>query len=74
MSTEFRGKLFGVLLIERRDAPNDAVQILAEDDGNWFTVGEPFDAAWIDDLVKHLTLAKLAAKITFKLDAVNESK
>lgn len=66
VSTEFRGRAFGVRIIERRDAPNDAVLIISEDDGIWQPHGEAFDASWIDDLVKHLTLAKLACKITLK--------
>ncbi len=66
MSAEFRGDVFGIRIIERPDAPNDAVLILCEDDGNWFPKGQPFDAAWIDDLVKHLLLAKCACKITFE--------
>ena len=66
MSTEFRGEMFGIRIIERPGVPNDAVLIICEDDGNWFPKGEPFDAGWIDDLVKHLLLAKLACKITFK--------
>lgn len=62
---EIKGTCFGVRIIERPDVPNDAVLILCEDDGNWFPKGEPFDAGWIDDLVRQLVAAKKVAKITF---------
>lgn len=62
---EIKGECFGIRIIKREDAPNDAVQILCEDDGNWFEKGEMFDAGWIDDLIEQLIAAKKVAKIDF---------
>ena len=64
---KLQGECFGIEIVERPDAPNDAVQILVEDDGNWFDVGQPFDAGWIDDLVRQLLAAKKVAKVSFNL-------
>lgn len=65
MSQEIKGACFGIRIIERADCPNDAVLLLCEDDGNWFPKGQPFDAGWIDDLVKQLISARKVAKVTF---------
>ena len=62
---EIKGQCFGIRIIERPDQPNDMVLLLVEDDDNWFEKGSPFDAGWIDDLVKQLIAAKKVAKITF---------
>lgn len=61
------GEQFGVRVVRRNDAPNDAVQIISEDDGNWFEHGNQFDAGWIDDLISVLRAAQKDAKVTFKV-------
>lgn len=63
---EFRGRQFGIRLIDRPDCPNDAVQIISEDDGHWHDHGNQFDASWIDDLIQALRVAQQSAKVNFK--------
>ena len=58
---EFKGDCKGVRLVKRGE--NDShisIQILSEDDGNWF-VDEinQFSSYWIDDLIEQLKNAKL---------------
>lgn len=64
--SECRGKQFGVRIVKRKGAPNDAVQIISEDDDNWFDHGYQFDAGWLDDLIEVLQMAKKMAKVTFR--------
>lgn len=59
------GEQFGVCIIKRPKAPNDAVQIISGDDGNWFPHGGEFDAAWIDDMIDVLKAAKPHARVTY---------
>lgn len=59
MEKEFKGECKGVRLRER--APNDnhiCVEILTEDDENWFTSDSYFSSVWIDDLITQLQAAK----------------
>jgi hypothetical protein len=66
------GKQFGVKVIRRPDCPNDAVQIITEDDGNWFDKGQPFDAGWIEDLIGSLRAAQAIAKVEYRPDGDQE--
>ena len=63
---DIKGDCFGVRIIKREDCPNDLVQILVEDDDNWFEKDTPFDAGWIDDLISVLRAAQQQTKVTFK--------
>lgn len=56
---KFLGSIWGIDITQRPDDYKGlAVQILEEDDGNWFEVGEWFDDAWLDDLIEVLQQAK----------------
>lgn len=51
------GDCFGVRLIVESDG-HVLAQLLVEDDGNWFTHGDPFDVNWINDIISVLEIAK----------------
>jgi len=51
---EFRGAQFGVRVSEYppKDRGNGKlIQIIGEDDGNWFEDGSPFSSLWLRDLI-----------------------
>lgn len=62
---DFKGACFGARLIKRPDCPNDLVQLLVEDDGNWIEKNT-FDAGWIDDLIAVLRAAQSQAKVLYR--------
>lgn len=56
---KFLGELFGVEITERVDGYSGMmVQLLSEDDGNWFEDGSRFSDGWLDDLIEVLQQAK----------------
>ena len=56
---EFKGICKGIKLTERGiDDPHICVQILTEDDKNWFASKNPFSSSWIDELIEELQIAK----------------
>ena len=57
---EFKGECKGVRLVKRNENdPHICVQILTEDDGDWFTNdNQSFSSYWIDDLIEQLNNAK----------------
>lgn len=56
---ETKGKQFGIRLVPRSKNDNHiCLQILTEDDGQWFKKGNYFNSAWIDDLIEQLQIAK----------------
>ena len=59
MEKEFKGECKGVRLVPRGANDNHiCIEILTEDDGNWFESNQSFSSYWIDDLIEQLTLAK----------------
>lgn len=59
MTIETKGKLFGIRLVPRHKNDNHiCLQILTEDDGQWFKHGDYFNSAWIDDLIEQLQITK----------------
>lgn len=58
---EFKGGQFGVRLVPRGgNDPHVCIQLLGEDDENWFEIGNSFSSFWIDDLIQQLQIAKKA--------------
>jgi len=58
--TQIKGKLFGIRFRPR--GPGDShivIQIIKEDDDNWFCHGTSFSSHWIDDLIEQLQNAKM---------------
>lgn len=69
MTRTLKGRCFGVKLEAR--GPNDlhvCVQIIGEDDGHWFDVGNPFSSFWIQDLIDQLEIAKAVLDTQYKED------
>lgn len=60
------GEQFGVRIVKRSNCPNDAVQLISGDDGNWFEHGGEFDAAWIDDMIEVLRAAQKLTRVTYR--------
>lgn len=59
VNTELKGKQFGVRLVQRASKDEHiCIQLLSEDDENWFEVGNSFSAYWLDDLISILQNAK----------------
>ena len=59
MGKDFLGVCKGVHLDKRGENDNHiTVQILTEDDGNWFASEKGFSSYWIDDLINQLQKAK----------------
>jgi hypothetical protein len=57
--SEIKGGQFGVRFEPRgQDDPHVCIQLLSEDDTNWFEVGNSFSSFWLDDLIAQLTAAK----------------
>ena len=53
------GGQFGVEICGNIGGGNGVyIQLLSEDDGNWFEVGESFSSLWLNDLIKVCKLAK----------------
>jgi hypothetical protein len=59
---EIKGECFGVRLEDGPEGSSGTwCTLLVEDDENWFDKGEgPFDAAWIQDIIDVLLVAKTA--------------
>lgn len=56
---EVKGRQFGVRLIARgKTDPHVCLQLLSEDDENWFEKGRPFSSFWLADLVRVLETTK----------------
>lgn len=56
---EFKGQCKGVKLTERGVNDNHiCLQILTEDDENWFPSENSFSSGWIDELIEQLQIAK----------------
>ncbi|KKN26951.1 hypothetical protein LCGC14_0869470 [marine sediment metagenome] len=46
------GECLGIELVKRSDDDEHiCIQLLIEDDGNWFNLGNSFSSFWIEDLV-----------------------
>ena len=59
MEKEFKGHSKGVKLTKRGENDNHiCLQILTEDDENWFASANPFSSYWIDDLIEQLKITK----------------
>lgn len=59
MVIESKGKQFGIRLIPRSENDNHiCVQIISEDDGEWFEKMS-FSSAWLEDLLEHLHIAEV---------------
>lgn len=60
LEKDFKGECKGVRLINRGvNDPHISIEILTEDDENWFvSTTSPFSSGWIDDLIVQLQLAK----------------
>lgn len=57
MSIELKGQQFGVRFERRGDDDRHVtIQLLSEDDENWFKVGNPFSSHWLTDLIQILQL------------------
>lgn len=59
MIQEIKGGQSGVRFVSR--GPNDdhiLIQLLGEDDENWFKRGDAISSFWIDDLISTLQTAK----------------
>jgi hypothetical protein len=55
-----RCELFGVNLTPRdTDDQHIMIQLMTEDDGNWFNHGSSFSSYWIDDLIEALMKTKI---------------
>lgn len=57
---ELQNAQFGVRF--RKRGPDDKhiiIQLLGEDDGNWFAIGNGFSNFWLDDLIGVLQDAKI---------------
>jgi hypothetical protein len=53
------GKQFGIKFQARgSDDPHICVQLLGEDDENWFDFGDRFSSYWIRDLIEQLQAAE----------------
>lgn len=68
---EIKGKQFGVRFEPRGDGANDnhiCIQILTEDDENWFEAGNSFSSYWLEDLITVLQTANDAMKQNAKKD------
>ena len=62
MKPTVTGDCFGAKLI--RESNNHLIaQLLVEDDGNWFTHGDPFDVMWIDDIISVLERMKICIEV-----------
>lgn len=58
---EFKGKCKGIKLTKRNENKNDnhiCLQILTEDDGEWFDSNNSFSSSWIDELIELLQITK----------------
>jgi hypothetical protein len=63
MLTEIKGNQFGVRFEKRGPKdPHVIIQLLSEDDDNWFEVGNSFSAFWISDLIAVLETAQETLK------------
>ena len=59
MEIEFKGQCKGIRLSKRgRNDNHICIQILTEDDDNWFASAEPFSSSWIDELITQLQATK----------------
>lgn len=56
---EFKGQCKGVILTKRGEHDEHiCIQILTEDDENWFASANAFSSGWIDELIEQLQQAK----------------
>ena len=63
------GEQFGVEFKQRGHKDNHiCIQLLNEDDENWFDKGKSFSSYWIDDLIQVLNLAKAELESKAKKD------
>ncbi len=72
MDLEIKKKQFGVKIIPR--GPNDehvVIQIITEDDENWFDHGNSFSSYWIDDLIDVLQETRRYIQHFTEADIVN---
>lgn len=61
------GGQFGVEIVPRgRDDDHACIQILSEDDDNWFESGSSFSSFWLDDLIKVLQSAKTELQTNYE--------
>lgn len=57
---EFKGQCKGVRLVPRGiNDPHICVQIITEDDENWFESDKSFSSAWLDELIEQLQEARV---------------
>lgn len=64
-----KGTQFGVRLQKR--GPEDqhvCIQLMGEDDDNWFNIGNPFSSFWLSDLIRTLQRAERILKTECKKD------
>ena len=59
---EIRGEQFGVRFVKHPKMDKAIIQIITEDDENWFEHGNPFSQHWIDELIEVLQKAKDQSK------------
>ncbi|CAB4143099.1 hypothetical protein UFOVP434_77 [uncultured Caudovirales phage] len=62
---EIKKDCHGVKLIPRGkdySDPHVCIQLLTEDDEMWFDCGQPFSAAWLDELIELLTETRALLK------------
>lgn len=61
LPVELRGKQFAVSLSKRGpEDPHIVIQLMSEDDEQWFPVGNAFSSYWIEDLLQVLELAQFS--------------
>ena len=61
---EIKGAQFGVRLEKNSAKADDIfVQLLSEDDDNWFDVGNGFSSYWLNDLITVLEAARVQSII-----------
>lgn len=68
-NTEIKGQQFGVRFVPRGDKDDHiCIQLLSEDDEQWFETGSYFSSHWLDDLIAVLKKAKEEMKSNAKKD------
>jgi hypothetical protein len=59
MVKEFKGHCKGIRLTKRSVNDNHiCIQIITEDDDNWFASANPFSSHWINELIEQLEITK----------------
>jgi hypothetical protein len=61
-SMKVLGELFGAEITSQLERDDKSIQLLSEDDENWFPFGTAFSSYWLDDLIQLCYRLKDACK------------